>query len=331
MPAPPSSPPASASRCSAGLRDPLAGTSAGASISRGSIAAPQGRLLRSISIWRRRGKERGARWSAPGSSAPRTTPARAGSPWRSRGCASGGGSGARCRCPRSPGFDAAAGLLLRGGLVALPTETVYGLGALALEPLAVRAIYAAKGRAATNPLIVHVLGEDEARPLCARWPIEAQELVTRFWPGPLTLVLPRTERVPDEVTGGGSTVAVRAPSHPAARQLLARVRAPLAAPSANRSEHVSPTTASHVLRDLNGRIDAVLDGGRCPVGIESTVVALTSAGPRLLRAGAVARSALEELLGEVPDAAPAGVVPASPGQQQRHYAPAALVRLAEAS
>jgi len=233
---------------------------------------------------------------------------------------------------RSPAdLDEAAGLLLRGGLVAFPTETVYGLGALALEPLAVRAVYAAKGRAATNPLIVHVLGEDEARPLCARWPIEAQELVTRFWPGPLTLVLPRTERGPDEVTGGGPTVAVRAPSHPAARQLLARVGAPLAAPSANRSEHVSPTTARHVLRDLNGRIDAVLDGGRCPVGIESTVLALTSAGPRLLRAGAVPRSALEDMLGEVPDAAPGGPIAASPGQQKRHYAPAALVRMAEAA
>ena len=233
---------------------------------------------------------------------------------------------------RSPAdLDEAAAVLGRGGLVAFPTETVYGLGALALEPLAVRAIYAAKGRAATNPLIVHVLGEDEARPLCARWPIEAQELVTRFWPGPLTLVLPRTDRVPDEVTGGRPTVAVRAPSHPAARALLARVRAPLAAPSANRSEHVSPTTASHVLRDLNGRIDAVLDGGRCPVGIESTVVALTPAGPRLLRAGAVPRSALEELLGEVPDGAPAGPVAASPGQQKRHYAPAALVRIGDSA
>jgi L-threonylcarbamoyladenylate synthase len=228
-------------------------------------------------------------------------------------------------------LDTAADLLRRGGLVAFPTETVYGLGALALEPLGVRAIYAAKGRASTNPLIVHVLGEDEARPLCARWPIEAQELVTRFWPGPLTIVLPRTDRVPDEVTGGGATVAVRAPSHPAARKLLARVGAPLAAPSANRSEHVSPTTAAHVLRDLNGRIDAVVDGGRCPVGIESTVVALTDNGPRLLRAGAVSRAQLEELLGEVPDAAPGALIGASPGQGKRHYAPAALVRLAPAS
>ena len=228
-------------------------------------------------------------------------------------------------------LDAAADLLRRGGLVAFPTETVYGLGGLALEPLAVRAIYAAKGRAPTNPLIVHVLGEADARPLCARWPIEAQQLVARFWPGPLTIVLPRTDRVPDEVTGGGPTVAVRAPSHPAARNLLARVGAPLAAPSANRSEHVSPTTALHVLRDLNGRIDAVLDGGRCPVGIESTVMALTSQGARLLRAGAISRAQLEELLGEVPDGAAGALVPASPGQGKRHYAPAALVRLAPAS
>ena len=227
-------------------------------------------------------------------------------------------------------LDEAAGLIRRGGLVAFPTETVYGLGALALEPLAVRAVYAVKGRPPANPLIVHVLGEDEARPLCARWPIEAQELASRFWPGPLTLVLPRTDRVPDEVTGGGSTVAVRAPSHPAARKLLKRVQAPLAAPSANRSEHVSPTTAAHVLRDLNGRIDAVVDGGRSPVGIESTVVALTAKGPRLLRAGAISRAALEELLGEVPDGSPAQLA-ASPGHQKRHYAPAALVRLAEAS
>jgi L-threonylcarbamoyladenylate synthase len=228
-------------------------------------------------------------------------------------------------------LDVAADLLRRGGLVAFPTETVYGLGALALEPWAVRAIYAAKGRASTNPLIVHVLGEDDARPLCARWPIEAQELVTRFWPGPLTLVLPRTDRVPDEVTAGGPTVAVRAPSHSTARKLLARVGAPLAAPSANRSAHVSPTTATHVLRDLNGRIDAVVDGGRCPVGIESTVVALTERGPRLLRTGAVPRASLEELLGEVPDETASAPIAASPGQEKRHYAPAALVRLAAAS
>ncbi len=239
---------------------------------------------------------------------------------------------------RSPSdLDDAASVLKRGGLVAFPTETVYGLGGLALEPLAVRAIYAAKGRPSFNPLIVHVLGEDEARPLCARWPLEARQLAARFWPGPLTLVLPRTALVPDEVTAGGETVAVRAPSHPAARALLQRVGAPLAGPSANRSEHVSPTTAAHVLRDLNGRIDAVLDGGRCAVGIESTVIALLSE-PRLLRAGAISLQQLQEVLGmEIrghhTDYVPSTgqPVPASPGMQRRHYAPAGVVRLVAAA
>lgn len=212
--------------------------------------------------------------------------------------------------------------------MAFPTETVYGLGALALEPLAVRGIYAAKGRPPTNPVIVHVLGEDEARPLVARWPLEARQLAARFWPGPLTLVLPRTALVPDECTAGGDTVGIRAPSHPAARALLARVGAPLAAPSANRAEHVSPTSAAHVLRDLNGRIDAVLDGGRCAYGIESTVVGFDASGPRLLRAGAISRRALEELVGPLSLGPTQGAVAQSPGQHQRHYAPAAVVRLA---
>ena len=228
----------------------------------------------------------------------------------------------------SADLDEAAGLLRRGGLVAFPTETVYGLGALALEPLAVRGIFAAKERPLTNPLIVHVLGQAEARPLCARWPIEAGELAARFWPGPLTLVLPRTALVPDEVTAGGDTVAVRSPSHPGARALLQRVGAPLAAPSANRAEHVSPTSAVHVLRDLNGRIDAVLDGGRCAFGIESTVVLLERTGARLLRQGAISRTALEELLGSLEPGPAAQGVAQSPGLHPRHYAPAALVRIA---
>lgn len=222
----------------------------------------------------------------------------------------------------------AAALLSRGGLVAFPTETVYGLGALALEPLAVRGIYAAKGRPSTNPLIVHVLGEDDARPLVSRWPLEARQLAARFWPGPLTLVLPRTALVPDECTAGGETVGVRAPSHPAARALLARVGAPLAAPSANRAEHVSPTSAAHVLRDLNGRIDAVLDGGRSAYGIESTVLSLSAEGPRLLRAGAIARAALEELIGPIAQGPAQGKIAQSPGLSRRHYAPAGVVRLA---
>jgi L-threonylcarbamoyladenylate synthase len=237
--------------------------------------------------------------------------------------------GTRLLSAASPSdLEEAASILRRSGLVALPTETVYGLGGLALEPLAVRAIYAAKGRPLTNPVIVHVLSEDDARAFVTRWPLEAQQLAARFWPGPLTLVLPRSDRVPDEVTAGGPTVAIRAPSHRAARALLERLGAPLAAPSANRAEHVSPTTAAHVLRDLNGRIDAVLDGGRCAVGIESTVVALEPGGARLLRAGAIGRAQLEDLLGPIEVGASPAAIAASPGLHRRHYAPAASVRLA---
>jgi L-threonylcarbamoyladenylate synthase len=233
---------------------------------------------------------------------------------------------------RSPqDLDEAAAAILRGGLVAFPTETVYGLGALALDPLAVRGIFAAKGRPSSNPVIVHVRDEEEARGLVLHFPIEAASLAARFWPGPLTLVLPRKALVPDECTAGGETVGVRAPSHPAARALLDRVGAPVAAPSANRSEHVSPTSAAHVLRDLNGRIDAVLDGGRCALGIESTVVALDGRTPRLLRAGAVPRTAIEELIGPLETGGRAHGPLQSPGQHRRHYAPAAQVRIVPAA
>lgn len=233
---------------------------------------------------------------------------------------------------RSPqDLDEAAQVILRGGLAAFPTETVYGLGALALDPLAVRGIFAAKGRPSTNPVIVHVRDEEEARTLVLHFPIEAASLAARFWPGPLTLVLPRSAKVPDECTAGGDTVGVRAPSHPAARALLDRVGAPVAAPSANRSEHVSPTSAAHVLRDLNGRIDVVLDGGRCALGIESTVVALDGEAPRLLRAGAIPRTAIEELIGPLEVGAKAHGPLQSPGQHRRHYAPAAEVRIVPAA
>jgi L-threonylcarbamoyladenylate synthase len=194
----------------------------------------------------------------------------------------------------------------------------------------VRAIYAAKGRPATNPLIVHVPSVEAARDLCAEWPSAAQKLADAFWPGPLTLVLPRTAQVPDEVTAGGPTVAVRVPAHPAALSLLQLLSAPVAAPSANRSEHVSPTSAAHVLADLSGRIDAVLDGGDCAIGIESTVVSLAHGAPRLLRAGGLSRAAIEAVIGPLaaPLASTAGsFVHASPGQHARHYAPAGTVRL----
>jgi L-threonylcarbamoyladenylate synthase len=226
------------------------------------------------------------------------------------------------------GIARAAGLLRRGGLVAFPTETVYGLGALALDGLAVRAIFAAKGRPAGNPLIVHVPGAAEASALAAPWPEAAARLASRHWPGPLTLVVPRGPAVPDEVAAGGPTVGLRAPAHAVAQALLRAVGGPLAAPSANTSEHVSPTTAAHVLADLDGRIDAVLDGGPCPVGIESTVLSLAHGPPRILRPGAVSRDALEAELGPLATGpAPSGPA-ASPGLQARHYAPAGRLVIA---
>jgi len=235
----------------------------------------------------------------------------------------------------APDLEQAVRLLRAGALVAIPTETVYGLAALALDPLAVRAIYAAKGRPSTNPLIVHAHSLEAARAFASEWPPLAQALASAFWPGPLTLVVPRAASIPDEVTAGGDTVALRVPDHPIARALLEKLGAPLAAPSANRSEHVSPTTAAHVLADLDGRIDAVLDGGPCGFGIESTVLQLggDGAGPRLLRAGAIPRDRLEKLTGPISLGASAALfskavlVAASPGQHRRHYAPAGLLRL----
>ncbi|MBS2024373.1 MAG: threonylcarbamoyl-AMP synthase [Deltaproteobacteria bacterium] len=243
----------------------------------------------------------------------------------------------------------AARLLREGGLVAFPTETVYGLGAHALEPLAVRAIFAAKGRPSHNPLIVHVAEPARAQALVTEWPASAQTLADAFWPGPLTLVLPKTSDVPDEVTAGGPTVALRCPSHPVARELIERVGAPIAAPSANKSEHVSPTTAAHVLADLDGRIDAVLDGGQSGLGIESTVVWLSEGQWRVLRPGSVTQQQLHDVLGVAPrpDLAQSNVsassgqgtgaermppaAHASPGLMKRHYAPAGTVRLLDAA
>src|SRR5262249_34135404 len=175
--------------------------------------------------------------------------------------------------PHSPNAEAitgAARLLRAGGLVAFPTETVYGLGANALDASAVARIFAAKGRPANNPLIVHVAEADEARQVAADWPEAAARLAERFWPGPLTLVLPKRAIVPDAVTANGPTLAVRVPAHPVAQALLRAAGVPVAAPSANRSTELSPTRAEHVLRGLDGRIDVLLDGGPTAGGIEST-------------------------------------------------------------
>lgn len=212
----------------------------------------------------------------------------------------------------------AAALLRAGRLVAFPTETVYGLGAYALDESAVRLIFEAKGRPSSSPLIVHVAGIEAARDLAADWPDNAALLARRFWPGPLTIIVPKNSRVPDIVTASLPSVGLRIPAHPVARALLEAAQIPIAAPSANRFTELSPTTAEHVREGLAGRhVDMILDGGPCTVGIESTVVSLTGATPRILRPGMITRIQLEEVIGPV--AMTAGAE--SPGQHPRHYSP----------
>ncbi len=219
----------------------------------------------------------------------------------------------------------AASVLRAGGLVAFPTETVYGLGAVATDRAAVARIFAAKGRAATNPVIVHVADIASARTLVRAWPPQAQRLAEQFWPGPLTLVLPKTDLVPEIVTAGGPTVGLRVPAHPLALALVRATGRPIAAPSANRSQCISPTTAAHVLKQLTGRIDLVIDGGAAPGGLESTVLDLSDNKPRLLRPGLVTLGELEAAIGEPvlcgPGEAETGDIARSPGLEARHYAP----------
>jgi len=225
----------------------------------------------------------------------------------------------------SAAIDRAAAIIRRGGLVAIPTETVYGLAADARDEEAVAGIFRAKGRPATNPLIVHVADVAMARSLAREWPDAAATVAARLWPGPVTVVVPRSAAIPDIVTAGGDTVALRCPDHRLARRLIEVADAPLAAPSANRSEAVSPTTAHHVLESLGNRIDLILDGGSCLRGIESTVIDCTTAAVRILRPGPMSRQQLEAVLGSPvlwPDAdADTTTTARSPGQQQRHYAP----------
>jgi L-threonylcarbamoyladenylate synthase len=225
----------------------------------------------------------------------------------------------------------AASVLHAGGLVAFPTETVYGLGANALDAAAVRRIFSAKGRPASDPLIAHVATLEQVAQVAAETPAIAQDLARRFWPGPLTLVLPRHARVPSEVTAGGATVAVRVPNHPVALALLAAAGVPVVAPSANLFSRPSPTTAAHVLEDLRGRVDLVLDGGPTTVGVESTVVDLTVTPPAVLRPGGVTLEALRALLPDIAYvprfvAAEAGATP-SPGMLLKHYSPRAPLTL----
>lgn len=224
----------------------------------------------------------------------------------------------------------AAEVLRAGGLVAFPTETVYGLGAHALDPAAIRRIYEAKGRPTYNPLIVHVADAEAARALASTWPDEAERLAAAFWPGPLTLVLAKHDSIPDSVTAGLPSVALRVPAHPVAHALLREAGIPLAAPSANRSTGVSPTTAEHVARSLGARVDVIVDGGPCPVGIESTVLSLAGPVPTLLRPGTISVDDLRPVIGGVAlpsSATDATAARPSPGMLDRHYAPRAMVRL----
>lgn len=222
----------------------------------------------------------------------------------------------------------AAALLQMGKLVGMPTETVYGLGANALDPAAVRAIFEAKGRPGDNPLIVHIAELDALAPLIAGEPSEnARKLMQHFWPGPLTLIFPKSELVPLSTTGGLDTVAVRMPSHPVARELIVRSGLPIAAPSGNRSGRPSPTTAMHMLEDMDGRIELILDGGPCEVGVESTVVDMTGDAPRILRPGGITPEMIASVCGvckldsAVMRPLKEGEHPRSPGMKYRHYAP----------
>jgi len=232
--------------------------------------------------------------------------------------------------PTSPDPDViadAAARLRIGELVAFPTETVYGLGANALDPAAVARIFAAKGRPSYNPVIVHVADVDAARRVLTQWPESAAKLAAAFWPGPLTIVLPKSADVPDIVSAGLPLIGVRVPAHPVALALLRAARIPVAAPSANKSNQLSPTSAEHVMRGLADVEGVVLDGGPCEVGIESTVVDLSTEPPTLLRPGGVSVAALEAVLGmtlQRPASDIASDAPRrSPGSLSRHYAPRA--------
>ena len=234
--------------------------------------------------------------------------------------------------PDPDAMQYAASLLKEGGLVAFPTETVYGLGANALDEQAVLSIFAAKERPADNPLIVHISQMDDLPALC-RVNDKAKRLMDAFWPGPLTLLLPKTEAVPSVVTAGLPTVAVRMPSHPVAKALLDACRCPVAAPSANRSGRPSPTLAEHVLEDMAGRIPLILDGGPCSVGLESTVVDMTRDIPLVLRPGGVTPQMLTQVIGPIETdssvlkpLAPGETAP-SPGMRHRHYAPRGVLTL----
>ncbi len=229
----------------------------------------------------------------------------------------------------------AARILREGGLVAFPTETVYGLGANALDEKAAKKIYAAKGRPSDNPLIAHISGQEELKPLAAEIPDMAKKLMDLYWPGPMTLVFKKTDAVPYGTTGGLDTVAVRMPSDPVAKTLIRLAGVPIAAPSANRSGRPSPTTADHVWQDMEGKIDMIIDGGPVGIGLESTIIDVTGPVATILRPGAITIEMVRAALGEA-EMDPAilgpmkeGEHPKAPGMKYRHYAPKAPLTLVE--
>lgn len=236
-------------------------------------------------------------------------------------------------------IEKAAQIIKNGGLVGMPTETVYGLGADALNGCAVAKIFKAKGRPMDNPLIVHIsdISEIDRYKLVSDFPEKAKILAEKFWPGPLTIIVPKSDRIPVEVSAGLDTVAIRCPSHPVARELIKKAETPIAAPSANLSGSPSPTTALHVMSDLSGRIDAVIDGGVCQVGLESTVITLATEKPRLLRPGGITLEQLQSAIGEVEvdDAVfhklNDNCKPSSPGMKYKHYSPKADVIIVKGS
>ncbi len=239
--------------------------------------------------------------------------------------------------PKSEDIKAVAAILKSGGVVAIPTETVYGLAGNALKGECVKKIYQAKGRPSDNPLIVHISDISQWAPLVKDIPESALALAEKFWPGPLTIILPKSEIIPNEISGGLDTVAVRMPSDEIARAIISECGFPLAAPSANTSGKPSPTCANHVIEDLDGKIDAIVDSGECTVGIESTVITLTTDIPRLLRPGGITPEMLTEVLGEIEidDAVYnkllEGAEAASPGMKYKHYSPDAKVLIIKGS
>lgn len=236
-----------------------------------------------------------------------------------------------------PLLEEAAQCLRCGGIAAIPTETVYGLAGNALDAQACVRIYAAKGRPSDNPLIVHIADLPQWEPLVDGIPDRARQLAEAFWPGPLTIILKKSAMIPDETSGGLATVAVRMPQHPIAREIIRRAGVPLAAPSANTSGRPSPTRAEHVREDLDGKIDYIIDGGPCAVGVESTVITLVDGTPRVLRPGGITPGQIRAVLGSC-EVDPAvyeklreGQTAASPGMKYRHYAPRARVSVLSGS